>query len=237
MAKMVGMNVVVRQGWTKKAIALLSDNLSENQYKEALNEHLSFEIDSATNLRKAREILMRVWRRDTEGVEKLQQEGRNLLIQYPDHLAAVSWCMTALVFPAFADIARLMGKMFEFQETITTTQIKQKMYDEWGETGTLQTVISKIIGTMREIGGVKSEKAGRQEPVNIGVDDNEVVSFMIRVAMALDGSSYYAFSSLTDFPFLFPFKYQVNKDMLMQDSRFLLSNFDSTLSVASKERN
>ena len=236
MAKMVGMNVVVKEGWTKKAIALLSENLTEEEYKAALNEHLSFEIDSAINLRKAREILMRVWYRDTEGVEKLQKEGRDLAIKYPDHLAAINWCMTALVFPAFADIARLMGKMFEFQDEITTTQIKQKMFDEWGETGTLQTVVAKIIGTMREIGGIKSEKTGRQEAAAIEVKDEEVVSFMIRVAMTLDGSSYYAFSSLTDFPFLFPFQYRVSKEMLMADDRFVLSTFDSTLSVALKER-
>ena len=236
MAKMVGMNVVVKEGWTKKAIALLSENLTEEEYKAALNEHLSFEIDSAINLRKAREILMRVWYRDTEGVEKLQKEGRDLAIKYPDHLAAINWCMTALVFPAFADIARLMGKMFEFQDEITTTQIKQKMFDEWGETGTLQTVVAKIIGTLREIGGIKSEKTGRQEATAIEVKDEEVVSFMIRVAMTLDGSSYYAFSSLTDFPFLFPFQYRVSKEMLMADDRFVLSTFDSTLSVALKER-
>ena len=236
MAKMVGMNVVVKEGWTKKAIALLSENLTEEEYKAALNEHLSFEIDSAINLRKAREILMRVWYRDTEGVEKLQKEGRDLAIKYPDHLAAINWCMTALVFPAFADIARLMGKMFEFQDEITTTQIKQKMFDEWGETGTLQTVVAKIIGTMREIGGIKSEKTGRQEAAAIEVKDEEVVSFMIRVAMTLDGSSYYAFSSLTDFPFLFPLQYRVSKEMLMADDRFVLSTFDSTLSVALKER-
>ena len=110
MAKMVGMNVVVKQGWTKKAVALLEENLTEEQYKAALNEHLSFEIDSAINLRKAREILMRVWYRDTEGVERLQEEGRALAMKYPDQLTAINWCMTALVFPAFADIAKLMGK-------------------------------------------------------------------------------------------------------------------------------
>ena len=42
MAKLVGMNVVVKQGWTKKAVALLDENLTEEQYKAALNEHLSF---------------------------------------------------------------------------------------------------------------------------------------------------------------------------------------------------
>ena len=234
MAKMVGMNVVVKEGWTKKAIALLSENLTEEEYKAALNEHLSFEIDSAINLRKAREILMRVWYRDTEGVEKLQKEGRDLAIKYPDHLAAINWCMTALVFPAFADIARLMGKMFEFQDEITTTQIKQKMFDEWGETGTLQTVVEKIVGTMREIGGIISEKIGRQEPASIQVNNEEVISFILRVAMTLDGSSYYTFSSLTEFSFLFPFEYRMTKEQLMQDERFTLSTFDAALCAALK---
>ncbi len=234
MAKMVGMNVVIKEGWTKKAVSLLDEKLTEEQYKAALNEHLSFEIDSATNLRKAREILMRVWCRNTNGVESIQAEGRSLAKKYPDQLAAINWCMTALVFPAFADIAKLMGKMFEFQDVITTTQIKQKMFDEWGETGTLQTVVTKIVGTMREIGGITSEKTGRQEAASIPVNNEEVVSFMLRVAMTIDGSSYYGFSSLTDFSFLFPFKYRVTKDQLMPDGRFTLSTFDAILSVALK---
>ena len=177
MAKMVGMNVVIKQGWTKKAVALLGENLAEGQYKAALNEHLSFEIDSAINLRKAREILMRVWYRDTDGVGALQAEGRALAQKYPDRLTPINWCMTALVFPAFADIAKLMGKMFGFQDVITTTQIKQKMFDEWGETGTLQTVVAKIVGTMREIGGITSEKTGRQEAASIPVNNEDIISF------------------------------------------------------------
>lgn len=234
MAKMVGMNVVIKQGWTKKAVALLDEQLTEEQFKAILNEHLSFEIDSAINLRKAREILMRVWFRETEGVERLQAEGRALAVKYSDQLAAINWCMTALVFPAFADIAKLMGKMFEFQDVITTTQIKQKMFDEWGETGTLQTVVSKIVGTMREIGGISSEKAGRQEAAHIQVNNEEVISFMLRVAMTLDGSSYYTFSSLTEFSFLFPFEYRMTKEQLMQDEKFTLSTFDAALCAALK---
>ena len=234
MAKMVGMNVVIKQGWTKKAVALLDEQLTEEQFKAILNEHLSFEIDSAINLRKAREILMRVWFRDTEGVERLQAEGRALAVKYSDQLAVINWCMTALVFPAFADIARLMGKMFEFQDVITTTQIKQKMFDEWGETGTLQTVVEKIVGTMREIGGIISEKIGRQEPASIQVNNEEVISFILRVAMTLDGSSYYTFSSLTEFSFLFPFEYRMTKEQLMQDERFSLSTFDAALCAALK---
>ena len=64
MAKMIGLTVAIKQGWIKKAVALLKDDLPEDQYRQELEEHISFELESPTNRRKAREILMRVWRLD-----------------------------------------------------------------------------------------------------------------------------------------------------------------------------
>lgn len=234
MSKMVGMNVVIKQSWFKKVAELLNKNFSEEQYKSIINDYLSFEIDSATNLRKAREILMRIWFRDSENVESLQKEGRELAIKYPEQILTISWCMAALVFPAFGDIARLMGKMYCFQDTITTNQIKQKLFDEWGENGTLQTVVSKIIGTMRELGVVKSDRAGSQQIASVEIKNDEIISFMLRVAMKIDNSSYYTISNLASFPTLFPFRFNLNKEYLMQDNSFSFSMFNAELCIAIK---
>ena len=57
---------------------------------------------------------------------------------------------------------------------------------------------------------------------------------MLATAMKVDGNSYYPFSSLNDFSFLFPFDYKVTKEQLMQDEHFKISVFDSKLSVALK---
>lgn len=234
MAKMVGLNLVIKLGWMKKAVSLLPEKLSEAEYRKELDEHLAFEIDSPTNRRKAREIMMRVWYRDSEGVEKLQQKGRELIQKYPDQMSAIGWCMIPLAYPIFADYAKLMGKMFEFQDVITTTQIKQKMFDEIGERGLIDTATPKVIYLMKELDGVRSIQTGKHEAVVSSIAQEEIVAFMVEVAMYLGGSSYYSFSSLTEFPFLFPFKYWVTKERLMQDDRFTLSTFDATLSVALK---
>ena len=126
MAKMVGVRLGVKQGWMRKAVALLEENLPEAEYRKQLEEHLSYEIDSPTNRRKAREILMRIWYLNSEGTEHLQEEGRRLIQKYPDNLTEIGWCMMPLAYPVFLDISRLMGKMFEFEDTITTTQIRKK---------------------------------------------------------------------------------------------------------------
>jgi len=234
MAKMVGLNLVIKLGWMKKAVSLLPENLPGADYRKELDEHLAFEIDSPTNRRKAREIMMRVWYQDSEGVEKLQQRGRELVQKYPDYLTAIGWCMIPMAYPVFADYAKLMGKMFEFQNVITTTQIKQKMFDQLGERNLIESATTKVISTMKELGTVRSIQTGKHEAIVSNIDQEEIVAFMVETAMYLGGSSYYSFTSLTEFPFLFPYKFKVTKEQLMQDERFMLSTFDSTLSVALK---
>ena len=234
MAKRVGLSLVVKQGWMRKAVALLEENLPEAEYRKRLEEHLSYEIDSPTNRRKAREILMRIWYLNSEGVEALQEEGRKLIKKYPEKLTEIGWCMMPLAYPIFLDISRLMGKMFEFEDTITTTQIRKKMFDEYGERGTVDYSTTKIISTMRELGGIESSSVGKQTRVKVEVTNSEIVTFMTKVAMHLGGSSYYTFSALTDFPFLFPFEYKLAKEAILQDEDFVTTNFGGELSVSLK---
>jgi len=235
MAKMVGLNVSLKMGWIKKAVELLSHNLTEEEYKNELREHLSFEIDSPTNLRKAKDNLTFIWYRNGEENAVLQEEGRRLVLKYPDDITAISWCMIPLAYPVFYDLARLMGKLFEFQETVTTGQIRQKIFDEWGERSTLDYSTGKIIAAMKALEAVSSPGTGKYIASSIPVKNEEVVSFLIKTAMHFSGSSYYSFSTLNDFPFLFPFDYKVTKEQLMNDKQFVLSVFDSTLSVGLKK--
>lgn len=232
MAKMVGLNLVIKLSWMKKAVSLLPENLSEIEYRKELDEHLAFEIDSPTNRRKAREIMMRVWYKDSEGVEKLQRKGRELIQKYPDELTTIGWCMIPLAYPVFADYAKLMGKMFEFQDVITTTQIKQKMFDQLGERNIIEFATSKVISTMKEMQVVRSIRVGKHEAVVKIITNEEIIAFILEVAMFLDNSSYYAFSALSEFAFLFPFNFKITKEQLMQDDRFIMSTFDSVPSVS-----
>ena len=234
MAKMIGLSLVVKQGWMRKAVALLEEDLTEAEYRKQLEEHLSYEIDSPTNRRKAREILMRIWYLNAEGVDVLQEEGRRLIQKDPEKLTEISWCMMPLAYPVFLDISRLMGKMFEFEDTITTTQIRKRMFDEYGERGTVYHSTTKIISTMRELGGIGSYSVGKQTRIKIEVTDPEIITFMTKVAMYLGGNSYYTFSALTDLPFLFPFEYKLDKAAILQDEDLVTTNFGGELSVSLK---
>jgi len=76
---MVGYACNIKLQWLNQAVSMLDESLSESDYKEKLNEYLSFEIDSPTRLRKTREIIMNVWYYNSETITPIRQEALGLL--------------------------------------------------------------------------------------------------------------------------------------------------------------
>ena len=69
---MVGLSRNLKLPWLNKAAELCSSDLTEQEIKDQLNEYLSYEITSPTNLRKTREILMKLWFYIPEGDDSVQ---------------------------------------------------------------------------------------------------------------------------------------------------------------------
>ncbi len=235
MAKAIGLSRKVKLQWLNKAVDLLGENLTEEEYKAKMNEYLSFEIESPTVLRKTREILMRVWfYEDDADVTAIRKDAIDLIRRYPDYDVAIHWCMLLAVYPVFADLSRLMGRIAEFNDVITLSQLKQKLYDEWGERSTLYHSTDKIIAMIKELGVISSDKPGNYTIVKHSVTRPNVVNFMIRVAMKVDGNSYYSFTDLNAFNVLYPFDYKVFKEELISDSYFVVTIFGGELTITLK---
>lgn len=234
MAKMVGYACSIRLPWLNKAVAMLQEQLPEAEYKEKMNEYLSFEIDSPTRLRKTREILMNVWYYDSEELAGPRKEAIKLLTDYPEYAAAIQYCMLCLAYPVFADVCKIMGKLFEFQDEITNNTMKQKLYDAWGERGTLETTSRRITLTLKEMDILKNETKTRYKLNKLVIDNKAVTDFIVAQGMRLDGSSYYSYTELSNMNILFPFKYQVAKEMLMQSDRYVMTGFGGEVSFSLK---
>lgn len=234
MAKTVGYACSIKLQWLNKAIQLLSDNLEEAAYKEKLNEYLAFEIDSPTRLRKTREILMNVWFYDSEGIAPIRQEALSLIEKYPDYAVPVHLCMIYLAYPIVADVCKFIGRIFEFQDEVTNGFLRQKLYDEWGERGTLETTTRRITLTLKEMDILFCETRTRYSLKKQTVINEHIINFILSVAMRIDGKSYYSFSDINAFSILFPFEYRVSKEQLMIDDRFVINTFGGELTISIK---
>jgi len=219
MAKMVGLSRKLKLPWLKYTVDLVADGTSESEIKDKLNEYLSYEIESPTVLRKTREILMNIWVYDNPYSSRLKSEAVQLIEKYPEYAVSINWCMMLAAYPVFLD-------------EITLAQLKQKLFDEWGERTTLYHSIDKLISTLKEFDVLRCEKPGKYHINRMTVNNEQVSTFMAYAVMNIDDSGYYSFQELNDSVYLFPFEYHVEKETIVSDDRFSISTFGGEISIS-----
>lgn len=226
MAKSIGLSRNIKKQWLDKAAELYCDNLSENEYKNKMNEYLSFEIESPTNLRKTREILMNLWYYDNDDdITRVRKEAGVIINKNKDMSVAIHWGMLLSVYPVFADLCKFIGRFSELSDTVVLSQLKGKLYDEWGERSTLFHSTDKIIATMKDLGVIYAEKPGKYKVIKCKISKEEISLFLIKIAMKATGRSYYTQSEVSNFGVLFPFEYKISKEDFYNNNDYLISNF------------
>ena len=234
MAKMVGLSRNLKLPWLNEVARMYAEGLDENQIKDQLNEYLSFEITSPTNIRKTREILMNIWVYENDYTAGLRDEALRLFKKDSDYALPVHWCMMLAAYPVFQDMCRLIGKIGEFEETITTKQIKQKLFDEWGERSTLYHSSDKLIATLKALEALDSEKTGVYSIKKHEFSKPEIVNFLLYAMMKIDDAGYYSLLDLENSVYLFPFEYKVSKEAILMDEKFTTGTFGGELSISLK---
>ena len=232
MAKMVGLSRIIKLPWLNKASQLYQEHLSQAEYKVQMDEYLSFEIESSENRRKTRDILMNVWFYDNDPfITDLRKSAVTLLEKYPEEAVPIHWCLLLLAYPVMVATSKLMGRLFEFSDTVTTKQVKQKMFDEWGERATLTKATEKIVATMKELGVISNVKVGTYAIQKHKIKADKVTTMVIQTALKTEDKGYCSFGELTDFGVMFPFEYSVSKEQFLEDDRFTVTNFGGELTI------
>ena len=232
MAKMVGLSRNLKLQWLNKVVELASSNLTEQEIKDQLNEYLSFDISSQTNMRKTREILMNIWIYDNGINGKLKNEAISIIRDMPENALVIHWCMMLATYPVFVDTCKLIGRLSEFQDEISMSQIRQKLYDEWGERSTIYHSIDKLISTLKGLNVIYSKHPGKYQIVNHTIHDSRVSAFMLYALMLLDDSGYHTFPDLGNSVYFYPFQYRINKESLFSDKRFSINNFGGEATIS-----
>lgn len=232
MAKKFGFTRTIKLEWLNKTLELVKSNLSDEQIREELDIYLSFELKDKTNIGKARNILMNTWVYSDDKSVELRKNALALIDKYPDDQLAIHWSMMMNAYPVFVEICKLIGKLSEFQDEITLKQIRQKLFDEWGETSTLSFSVDKLVATLRNMNIISTLKPGLYKIQSHKIRESEVVNFMMYTMMTVDDSGYYSFHELSSTIYFFPFQYEIKKENILNDSRFTLNNFGGELTVA-----
>lgn len=232
MAKMVGLSRNIKFHWLNKVVEFVVAGMTEQEIKDGLNEYLSYEIKSPTNLRKTREILMNIWVYENDYSERLRPEALRLIQKDTDNQLSIHWIMMLAAYPVFQDLCKLISKMSEFQDEVTLAQIKQKLFDEWGERTTLFHSIDKLIATLKALNVLVCDKPGKYRINKHHLYKEDIIKYMTYAMMIIDDGGYYSLQQLQDAGILFPFEYEIKKEWILGDDRFTLAGFGGEVSFA-----
>lgn len=119
-------------------------------------------------------------------------------------------------------------------DPIKLTQIKQKMFDEWGERTTLYHSMDKLIATMKALGVISGDKV-KYRINKTQIKNQEVVMFMVYTMMCINNSGYYTFLDLSSSLLFFQFEFATDKVDMMEDDRFIFSDFGGEMTIGVKE--
>lgn len=225
MAKMIGLSRPIKLEWLNKTAELVLEGKDETQIKDELNEYLSFEIKSAINLRKTREILMTIWVRTPEELSTLKQLALEAYKDEKSNKLALHWSMMLVAYPVFCDVCALIGKLTNIQDTFTTSWLKEKLFEMWGERTTLFHSSDKILQTLKLIGAIENEKVGVYRIKKYPVTDSKTIQVLLLAILSLKEKAYYEVVELSSVPQTFPFEYSVSYEWLHDSDLFTLSNF------------
>lgn len=231
MAKVVGLSRNIKLLWLNYTVELLLDGLSDEEIRDKLNIYLGYEIKSETNLRKSREILFRIWATPNEYSDKLRDKALELVEKYPEYKLAIHWCMLLVAYPIFYTVNWYIGKLFDFKDVVKLSQIREKLYDEWGERTTLYHSLDKLLATLKNFDVLDSKGKGMYSLKIYDIPNKEVVKFMLYTLMLVEGKTYYSCANLSEQPVFYPFKFSIDKADISNDDRFKLTLFNGETNV------
>ena len=174
--------------------------------------------------------MISIWSYENEDLTQLRKDALATINTDSDNALAANWALMLVAYPVFADICKLVGKMSEYQDEITLSQLKQKMFDEWGERTTLYHSMDKIIATLKDFGVLKSDRPGKYVVTKKKIKNDSVTLLLLKAAMKSSGEHYYSIPSLSNMSVLFPFEYTPKMEVLLNDKSITNLSFDGKVS-------
>ena len=149
MRKVVGFSQRTKKSWLDAMLDHLGREPDPRELKSFLDQALKEDLPSAASRKKSSGILMRVW-------SKVPAEHASLRDRAIRFLPTISgsewiwlhWGMATLAYPFFRDSVEIVGRILALQDDFTTSQVRDRMLNTWGDRATTREATQKLLNTL-----------------------------------------------------------------------------------------
>lgn len=129
-APQIGFDRFIRLDWAAAALRVRSGDADIGELDQILTEaHAGPEAK-----KKTRTVLNRLWLEPREELSDLAERGVDIFRRVADpQVAALTWGMALAVYPFFAKVAEIVGRLTSLQGDCTTAEVHRRMAEIYGE--------------------------------------------------------------------------------------------------------
>lgn len=225
MDKGIGFNRNIKLEWLDATAAFCIEMDDPAAIRQRLQPIIGQEIGSATNIRKAIDILLNIWCKYEDDHAHLHQ----LALDYFQNSAVLTdrlWLhygLAMLTYPFFSTAVTAIGQLSRYEETIETKTVREKLFGELGELGSIREAASRIVFSLRDW-GILVDAATRNAYVpkyrEITASRIELEIWMLACAMKANVTEQLPFEDLLHLPALFPFQFSITLNELRSSNLF-----------------
>ena len=224
MEKGIGFNRNILLEWLNATAAIMAETDDLEVVRQRLAVIIEQVIDSPTNIRKTSAILLNIWSPEDESLHKLRVEGLTLFQSVtPAERVWLHYGMSMAVYPFFFQAVTAVGQLSRFEDTIKPLALRQKLFAELGELGSIKKAADRVVYSLRDW-GILTDAEVRNEYVPqyraFATENPALESWLLSAALKAHPADELPFADLLQLPALFPFKFSVTVYDLRQSGGF-----------------
>ena len=198
----IGFDRLIRLEWIRAALEVRTGQRSVDQVEEMLsNAGLGKEA-----MAKTRTKLNGLCLQPRPDLADFVARGSSLLTAVPPvPVAAIAWGMAITVYPFFAKVAELAGRLTAIQGDCSTLEIHRRISEVYGERQVTKRATQAVLQTQADWGAVDRLEKGKRiarKPL-IAVTNEQAVAWLIEGVVRAAGRPISA-AALQAHPILFP---------------------------------
>ena len=214
MDKGIGFNRNIRLAWLDAAAAFGAEMDDPAAIRQRLRPIIEQDVKSKTNVRKSIDILLHIWGNNEERGATLRQAAWQYF-QASTVLSDRLWLhygLTMAVFPFFWQAVTAVGQLSRYEERITTTAVRERLFAELGELGSIREAVSRIVFSLRDWGVLVDADRGHgylPQYRMFAASSQDLERWLLACALTAHPAEQLPFADLLHLPALFPFKFTV----------------------------
>jgi hypothetical protein len=224
-APQIGFDRFIRLDWAAAALRVRSGAAEISELDQILTDaHAGPEAK-----KKTRTVLNRLWLEPREELTDLASRGVDIFTRVKEpQIAALTWGMALAVYPFFAKVAEIVGRLTSIQGDCTTAEVHRRMAEIYGEREGTRRMTNMVLQSQVDWSLLSKSDNGKtlaRKP-SIAVQSPETVQWLSEALITHMGRPL-GLDALAGQPTLFPFSLGDNLGYVLSSSEALDVRADS----------